>query len=98
MQAVMSTNGLKKQLENWSEINWRKVNKLVKNLRHRIFRARELGNFRKLRNLQKLMQRSYANLLLLEKAPPKIWFELLGEKLSELQNCSQPKLDLSSLW
>lgn len=64
MQAVMSTNGLKKQLENWSEINWRKVNKLVKNLRHRIFRARELGNFKKLRNLQKLMQRSYANLLL----------------------------------
>ncbi len=46
MQAVMSTNRLKKQLENWSEINWRKVNKLVKNLRHRIFRARELGNFR----------------------------------------------------
>jgi RNA-directed DNA polymerase len=64
MQAVMSTNGLKKQLENWSQINWHKVNKLVKNLRHRIFRARELGNFRKLRNLQKLMQRSYANLLL----------------------------------
>jgi RNA-directed DNA polymerase len=64
MQAVMSTNGLKKQLENWSEINWRKVNKLVKNLRYRIFRARELGNFRKLRNLQKLMQKSYANLLL----------------------------------
>ena len=64
MQAVMSTNGLKKQLENWNEINWRKVNKLVKNLRHRIFRAREIGNFRKLRNLQKLMQKSYANLLL----------------------------------
>ena len=64
MQAVMSINGLKKQLENWSEINWRKVNKLVKNLRQRIFRAREIGNFRKLRNLQKLMQKSYANLLL----------------------------------
>ena len=64
MQAVMSPNGLKKQLENWSEINWHKVNKLVKNLRQRIFRARELGNFKKLRNLQKLMQRSYANLLL----------------------------------
>lgn len=64
MQAVMSTNGLKRQLENWKEINWRKVNKLVKNLRHRIFRARELGNFRKLRNLQKLIQKSYANLLL----------------------------------
>jgi RNA-directed DNA polymerase len=64
MQTVMSTNGLKKQLEDWSQINWRKVNKLVKNLRQRIFRARKLGDFRKLRNLQRLMQRSYANLLL----------------------------------
>jgi RNA-directed DNA polymerase len=64
MQAVMSTNGLKKQLEDWSQINWRKVNKLVKNLRQRIFRARKLGDFRKLRNLQKLMLISYANLLL----------------------------------
>jgi RNA-directed DNA polymerase len=64
MQAVMSTNGLKKQLEDWSQVNWRKINKIVKNLRQRIFRARKLGDFRKLRNLQKLMQRSYANLLL----------------------------------
>jgi RNA-directed DNA polymerase len=64
MQAVMSTNGLKRQLEDWSQINWRKVNKLVKNLRQRIFRARKLGNFKILRSLQKLMQRSYANLLL----------------------------------
>jgi RNA-directed DNA polymerase len=37
---------------------------MVKNLRQRIFRARELGNFCKLRSLQKLMQRSHANLLL----------------------------------
>jgi len=64
MRTAMSTNGLKKQLEDWSQINWRKVNKLVKNLRQRIFRARKLDDFRKLRNLQKLMQRSYANLLL----------------------------------
>ncbi len=60
----MSTNGLRKPLEDWSQINWRYVNKMVKNLRQRIFRARKLGNFRKLRSLQKLMQRSYANLLL----------------------------------
>ncbi len=60
----MATNGLKKQLENWNQINWREVNKTVRNLRQRIFRARKLGNFRKLRSLQKLMQRSYANLLL----------------------------------
>jgi RNA-directed DNA polymerase len=64
MQTTMSTNGLKKPLEDWSQINWRYVNKMVKNLRQRIFRARKLGNFRKLRSLQKLMQRSYANLLL----------------------------------
>ena len=64
MVSVMTTNGLKKPLEDWSHINWRKVNKMVKNLRQRIFRARKLGDFRKLRNLQKLMQRSYANLLI----------------------------------
>lgn len=60
----MSTNGLKRQLEDWSHIKWKKINKLVKNLRQRIFRARKLGNFKTLRSLQKLMQRSYANLLL----------------------------------
>jgi RNA-directed DNA polymerase len=57
-------NGQSKRLENWSQINWRKATKTVKNLRKRIFRARELGNFRKLRNLQKLMLRSQSNLLL----------------------------------
>jgi RNA-directed DNA polymerase len=60
----MATNGLKKQLENWNQINWRKVIKTVRNLRQRIFRARKLGDFRKLRSLQKLIQKSYANLLL----------------------------------
>ena len=58
------TNGLKKPLRDWSQINWRKINRTVKNLRQRIFLARKLGNWRKLRNLQKLMKRSYANLLL----------------------------------
>ncbi len=64
MVSEMTTNGLKKQLENWNQVNWKKVNKTVKNLRQRIFCARKLGNFRKLRSLQKLIQRSYANLLL----------------------------------
>ena len=64
MLTVMSTNGTKKQLEDWSHIQWQKANKLVRNLRRRIFRARKLGNFKTLRSLQKLMQRSYANLLL----------------------------------
>jgi RNA-directed DNA polymerase len=64
MSYSTTINGLKKPLEDWSQINWRKVNKMVKNLRQRIFLARKLGDWRKLRNLQKLMQRSYANLLL----------------------------------
>ena len=64
MVSAMTTNGLKKQLENWNQINWKKVNKAVRNLRQRIFRARKLGDFSKLRNLQKLMQKNYANLLL----------------------------------
>ena len=64
MMSVMAANGLKKQLENWNQINWKKVNETVRNLRQRIFRAKKLGNFRKLRSLQKLMQKSYANLLL----------------------------------
>ncbi|MEW6497978.1 MAG: reverse transcriptase N-terminal domain-containing protein, partial [Cyanobacteriota bacterium] len=64
MVSIMTTNGLKRRLENWNQINWKKVNKLVRNLRQRIFRARKLGDFRKLRSLQKLMLRSYANLLL----------------------------------
>jgi len=64
MVSLPTTNGPKKRLEDWNQVNWRKVNKLVRNLRQRIFRARKLGNFRKLRNLQKLMLRSYANLLL----------------------------------
>lgn len=64
MVSAMATNGLKKQLENWNQINWRKALKTVRNLRQRIFRARKLGDFRKLRSLQKLIQKSYANLLL----------------------------------
>jgi RNA-directed DNA polymerase len=64
MSYSSTTNGLKKPLEDWSQINWRKINKAVKNLRQRIFLAKKLGNWRKLRNLQKLMQRNYANLLL----------------------------------
>ncbi|MEG4390797.1 group II intron reverse transcriptase/maturase [Microcoleus sp. N9_B2] len=60
----MTVNGQRERLKDWSQINWRQMNKAVRNLRRRIFRASETGNFRKLRNLQKLMIRNYANLLL----------------------------------
>ena len=52
------------QLTDWSQINWKKARKIVRNLRRRIFRAKRLGQLKQLRSLQKLMLRSYANLLL----------------------------------
>lgn len=64
MLSTKITNGPKRQLEDWSQVNWQKITKAVRNLRQRIFRASQLGNFRKLRSLQKLMLRSHANLLL----------------------------------
>lgn len=56
-------NGENKQLTDWSQINWRQVKKAVRNLRQRIYRAKRLGQWKRLRRLQKLMLRSYANLL-----------------------------------
>lgn len=59
-----SINGTKNKLEDLRLINGKRVKKAVRNLRQRIFRAKQIGNFRKLRDLQKLMLRSEANLLL----------------------------------
>ena len=57
-------NGHRKQLTDWNQINWKKVRRIVSNLRKRIFRARKLGQWKQLRRLQKLLLKSYANLLL----------------------------------
>lgn len=57
-------NGQRKQLSDWNQINWKKTRKIVNNLRKRIFRARKLGQWKQLRRLQKLLFKSYANLLL----------------------------------
>lgn len=56
-------NGQAEQLVDWSQINWVEVYKLIRNLQRRIFRARKLGQWKQLRRLQKLLLRSYANLL-----------------------------------
>ena len=45
----------------WHAIDWQKAFRLLKNLRSRIFRAAQEGNYKKVRSLQKLMLRSYAN-------------------------------------
>src|SRR5689334_20960125 len=62
MQGHALANGPEKRCE-WNAINWKKANRLVRNLRQRIFRATEQGDWRKVKSLQKLMLRSYANIV-----------------------------------
>ncbi len=47
----------------WNSVHWREVNRQVRNLRQRIFRASQEGDWRKVASLQKLMLRSYSNRL-----------------------------------
>src|SRR5216684_7733393 len=48
----------------WDLVDWREANRMVRNLRHRIFRAAQAKDLRKVRSLQKLMLRSYSNILM----------------------------------
>jgi RNA-directed DNA polymerase len=41
--------------DTWTGVNWSKVEKTVENLQYRITRAAEKGNYRKVRNLQRLL-------------------------------------------
>jgi RNA-directed DNA polymerase len=50
MQGHSLANGTEKQTD-WNAINWRKANRSVRNLRHRIFRATHEGNLNKVRSL-----------------------------------------------
>ncbi len=50
-------------IKNWSAISWRDQHKRVNNLRQRIYRATEMGDVKRVRNLQKLMLKSTANKL-----------------------------------
>jgi RNA-directed DNA polymerase len=62
LDAVQAANGPEGQAD-WHAIDWRRQNRLVANLRKRIFRATQAGDYRTVRNLQKLMLRSRANTL-----------------------------------
>ena len=64
MQAQASLANRPTTPTEWRSVNWRKANRRVRNLRHRIFRATTEGDYKKVRSLQKLMLRSYANRLL----------------------------------
>ncbi|NEQ11602.1 MAG: group II intron reverse transcriptase/maturase [Moorea sp. SIO4E2] len=52
------------QLKDWSQIDWKSVVKNVKNLRKRIYRATQNGQWNKVRSLTKLMLTSFDNLIL----------------------------------
>jgi RNA-directed DNA polymerase len=47
----------------WNAIDWQAVNRRVRNLRQRIFKAERMNDRRKVRSLQQLMLRSYSNTL-----------------------------------
>src|SRR5260370_16421917 len=49
---------------NWDAIDWRSINRHVRNLRQRIFRATQEGDWDKVQSLQRLMLRSRANVFL----------------------------------
>jgi RNA-directed DNA polymerase len=63
MQTARNVNVTKKTTD-WNNVNWRKANRVVRNLRRRIFKATQDGNYRLVRSLQRLMMRSYSNILL----------------------------------
>lgn len=56
--------GAKEPLKDWADINWKSAKKRVRNLRQRIYRATQNGQWNKVRSLMKLMLRSHSNLLL----------------------------------
>lgn len=56
-----SANRTEGQGVNWNAIDWRSVNRTVRNLRQRIFRATQEGDWDKVQSLQRLMLRSTSN-------------------------------------
>jgi RNA-directed DNA polymerase len=63
MRAEGSANGPRRPTD-WNCVNWRKVQRQVRTLRQRIFRASQAGEHKRAHSLQKLMLRSYANTVL----------------------------------
>ena len=62
MQAERLANGTERQTA-WIAVDWQRANRMVRNLRWRIFRATQAGDWNKVRSLQQLMLRSYSNRL-----------------------------------
>lgn len=61
---MQTTVNVTNRTTEWNSVEWRKTNRVVKNLRRRIFRATREGNWKKVRSLQRLLMKSYSNILL----------------------------------
>jgi RNA-directed DNA polymerase len=64
MLDTVMVNGPEGAVLDWDAIDWRAVEDDVRRLRQRIFKASQAGDLKKVRNLQKLMLRSFANTLI----------------------------------
>lgn len=53
-----------KRTTDWNSIDWKNANRVVRRLRQRIFKATRDGDLKRVRNLQKLLMRSYSNIVL----------------------------------
>ena len=62
--SVAVVNGPQDEPLEWDAVDWRACERRVQRLRQRIFTASQVGDLKRVRNLQKLMLRSRANTLL----------------------------------
>jgi RNA-directed DNA polymerase len=62
--SVSQDIGAEEPTQDWDRIDWATVEGNVKNLRQRIYRATQEGQWNRVRSLKKLMMRSHANALL----------------------------------
>lgn len=60
MQTTVNVN---ERTTEWNNVNWRRAFRIVRNLRQRIFKAAQKGQLKKVRSLQKLLMKSYSNIL-----------------------------------
>ena len=63
-QHAPAITGARCPKEDWATIDWAKATKRVESLRQRIFRATQQQDWKKVHDLQKLLLRSYSNLVL----------------------------------
>ncbi|MBO3752547.1 reverse transcriptase N-terminal domain-containing protein [Streptosporangiaceae bacterium NEAU-GS5] len=62
--SIAVVNGPEDELFDWDAVDWRACEQHVRRLRQWIFTASQVGDLKRVRNLQKLMLRSRSNTLL----------------------------------